>query len=386
MIGAEELERVRAGAERLARARIVPELRLGTPRVLKHGPRSLVLRCDVAPAGAAPPSLVVKHIGEEPARGYSDWASLAFLTRTGRGVAPAFLAGDAGTGTYLIEDLGPGRSLAELLDARDAPAVLRALCALGDTMGRLVAATYESEVPYRELRETLPAARDTGRAEELARWRAALSRVEGWREAAGVGRPPGLDAGLEAVARAFAEPGPWLAFSHGDPAPSNNHVSPEGVRLLDFEYGDSRHALYDLSGWYVLCPLPSGWVAELAAGFRRALEPIGGVFGDEPAWREAWGAICAYRALAMLGWFPRRALHEDRPWVERWSVREAVLSTAHRLHAACADVPRLTALARLGEELARRLGRRWPELGDGRVRWAAASSSVAGLPTSPRSA
>ena len=47
----------------------------------------------------------------------------------------------------------------------------------------------------------------------------------------------------------FGEPGPFLAFTHGDPAPTNNHVAGDEVRLLDFEYGGFRHALYDITAW-----------------------------------------------------------------------------------------------------------------------------------------
>ena len=54
------------------------------------------------------------------------------------------------------------------------------------------------------------------------------------------GSLPGPQEDLEQVARELADPGPFLAFTHGDMAPSNTLFTREGPCLLDFEYGGMR--------------------------------------------------------------------------------------------------------------------------------------------------
>src|SRR5581483_11634345 len=107
-----------------------------------------------------------------------------------------------------------------------------------------------------------------------------------------------------------------LAFSHGDPAPSNNHIASSGVRLADFEYAGYRHALYDITAWAILCPLPWAWVNTMEQVFRRILgaSPVWGTLVDGERYREAWAAMCAYRALAMVTWFSPDLLAQDAPW------------------------------------------------------------------------
>lgn len=172
-----------------------------------------------------------------------------------------------------------------------------------------------------------------------------------------------------ALAQMYAEPGPFLALSHGDPAPTNNHVGPSSTRLLDFEYGAYRHALYDVTGWYVLCPLPETWLAALHGTFREHLARDGALSVDEEGYGAAWAAMSAYRALAILGWLPLDIVDEDRPWAEEWTMRGALLTAATRLGRATAGPGGLSALSEAGSQLARAARRRWPELGSGLPWW-----------------
>ena len=86
---------------------------------------------------------------------------------------------------------------------------------------------------------------------------------------------------------------------------------------------------------------------------------------------QAKAIMCAYRALAMIGWFSPDILADNRDWAPGWSQREALISTTLRLHEKCAEFPVLEPVATLGGALAETLQTRWPELGDGSLKWPA---------------
>ncbi len=363
-------------AESLVRDRWGRKIGLHAPRVVAARGRSLVVRCAVTGWDDVA-SLVLKRNEGDDARGFTDWASLAFLSalEEATDVAPRFYGGDARERFVVMEDLGGSRSLADLLEQADATAAVEALAALATSMARLVAATAGREETFVRLRATLPGGAGLGRQQEAARWLEARERVARWADLLAIPLPRGFDAAYAHVAAVYADPGPSLAFSHGDPAPSNNHLSPGRVRLIDFEYAGYRHALYDLTGWAILCPLPWAWVAGMECVFRRGLgaDARGGPFADDGQYREAWATLCAYRALAMLTWFPPDLLAEDRAWAPGWTGRAALLSTTLRLHQTSAAAAALTPLADLGGRLSEALRARWPTLGEGAPNWPAAA-------------
>ena len=178
----------------------------------------------------------------------TDWASLQFLSslQDAEGVAPRFYAGNPGERILIMEDLGGSRNIEGLLDGAAAEEVVSAFASLATTMGRLAAATMGQEQHFAQTRDTLPGTAGLGRQQEAARWLETRGKVTRWAEVLGVSISPGFDSACEYIAEAYTEPGDFLVFSHGDPAPSNNHLSGEHARLVDFEYAGYRHALYDL--------------------------------------------------------------------------------------------------------------------------------------------
>lgn len=348
-------------AARALSAALARPVALARPRLLKAASRAVVARYDAVGEALPWPSVVVKFIRDDPATGFGEWAALALLGDLpgAAGVAPAFLAGASAQRVFVMEDLGPGLALDAAL-ARDPAA---ALVALARTMARLHAATPGAEPRFDALRRALPAAPGPHRSAEAAAWLAARERALAWTAALGLAPPAGLDACLEQVAARFADPGPWLALTHGDPAPSNAHFAGPAARLLDFEYGAFRHALYDLAAWNTLCPLPQPAVALMRRVFREALAEALPTAGDDELFDEAWAALCAYRALAMLTWVSPAVLAADRPFVAPWTARQAVLAAAARLAAAAAPVRALAPVAALAAGLERALAARWPELG-----------------------
>jgi hypothetical protein len=344
-------------------------------RVLAEQPRSVVVRCtvDAAPGGAS--SVVVKWFKPGHDRGFVEWASLALLAElpSGRELGPALLCGDAGHRLLIVEDLGDAGDLDDVLAGRDPAALGRALRALAVRYARLHAATASPglEERFERLRDALPGADGAARAREADAWTDGRGKVEGWLAAAGVA-PVGLGEAMAAVAAAYRAPGPWLAFTHGDPAPSNNHFGDDGVRLLDFEYGAFRHALYDMTAWDVLCPLPARLVDEMRDAHRDALAPALPAARAAGAYEREWQAMTAYRAIAMLTWIPPAVMDADAPRHGDWTERQAVFVAAARLRRATAEHPALARLAGAADAFAAALADRWPAVAaDHLPRWPA---------------
>jgi hypothetical protein len=370
-------------------ARVVPLLRRALGETvdlrklerIKDGCRCEVFRCTVSAPSMGIDSVILKRkkLVPEAERAFTDWASLSFLTHLPgiRGIAPRFYGGDPVAGIYAIEDLGDSQSLEDVLMGRDPAALQKTLRALAIQSARLHAQTMGREEMFMRTCRSLPDTGVPGRRQEAERWLGGRAKLEDWLDALQCPRPTGFQASLERVAGLFAEPGPFLAFTHGDPAPTNNHVAGDDVRLLDFEFGGFRHALYDLTAWYVLCPLPEGQVEKMTRVYRAELATRCSAAADDTLYREGWSHLCAYRALAILTWLPPDLLVHDRPWAGgRWSGREAVLAAISRLRLATADVAGLAPLSDAAAILGEALRVRWPDLGDGLPRWPALPSGA----------
>jgi hypothetical protein len=145
------------------------------------------------------------------------------------------------------------------------------------------------------------------------------------RQAAGaldVTPAPGAEADLAALVAAVREPGPWLTYTHGDPCPDNARRAAGRWRLLDFEFGDYRHALTD--GVYGRMGFPSCWCAgsvpppverRMEAAYRAELARGCPIAGDAAAFAEAVVAGCAYWALTLCAWSSLPELMaRDSPW------------------------------------------------------------------------
>ncbi|MFN8495776.1 MAG: hypothetical protein U0350_49750 [Caldilineaceae bacterium] len=353
-------------AEVVLRQHVDPGLSLVDPVLLKDVTRSFVVRCrvELPQTTAAPlPSVIIKYVRDD-ARGFSDWASLAFLDGlpATHGLAPRFFGGDIEKRLFVLEDLGGSQSLDDLLRQPDAQRAMAVFRGLAICMARLQAATFGKEARFVALRQTLPSAVDGSRHDEAVRWLENQAKVRAWFQAADCALPDGFDACVQAIAQVYTEPGPFLCFSHGDPAPSNNHVAGERVRLLDFEYGAFRHALYDLTGWNILCPLPDPCVQEMNRCFRRTLAKACPPVQEDDEYALAWATMCAFRALAILTWIPPTVLQENRPWVDaQWTSRHAVLAALSRLYDATAGVTQLAPVHEAAAKLNTALHQRWPE-------------------------
>ncbi|MDX3385839.1 hypothetical protein PV682_30925 [Streptomyces niveiscabiei] len=238
--------------------------RLGGAVDLGGSSRSTVLRCVTGDGG----SVVVKAFGEgvEGRRGFV--AEVAGLS-LGIG-GPRVLGVDAGVPLLVTEDFGGAPTLADVLLGSEPGVARDGLVDWARGLGRLAAASV-------------------GRRGELARlWARYGAGVASWEdepwvarnaqalpgvlEGAGIGVPPGL---VEEVARAGAVGYP--AFTPGDTCPDNALLTPDGLRLIDFEAACFQSVF--LTAAYCRMPFSSCWcVFRLPPGTAEAVE---GAFRDE---------------------------------------------------------------------------------------------------------
>jgi hypothetical protein len=373
---ADILAHVTSQATAILRRRYGPDLTLVHPQLIKDATRMIVVRAAVRAATPPCDSVIVKVIRDDPATGFTEWASLAFLADRpdARHSVPGWLGGEIDQRLFVLADLGPGETLDDLLRTSTRAAAEQVLCRMAQQMARLHAATRAAEDDFLRVRQALPAAHAHGRRHEATAWLAASDRLVGWLAAVGCAVPAGFDKCLAQVAAAYAEPGKWLGFTHGDPAPSNAYITGDAVWLLDFEYGAFRHVLYDITAWNILCPLPLRQVQLMRRTFQAEL---GAAFPQAQAaesFDQAWALLCAYRGLALLTWVAPTLLEADRPFVGEWSARHAVLAAVTRTAAATAGVASLSPLTTALDALQAALRARWREfdgVGDVATRWPA---------------
>jgi Phosphotransferase enzyme family len=386
LTAAESLDGLCGKATPLLRRSLGDDVELQRAELIKDGARCVAVRCAVRSARTGITSVILKRRKPVPEgeRVFTDWASLSFLTQLPgtRGIAPRFYGGDPEEGLYAIEDLGGSRSLEDVLMGRDPAALRKTLRTLAVRTAQLHARTMGTEAEFARACRSLPGESSPGRRREAEQWLNGRPKIDAWFAALQRPLPPGFDRTVERIAALYAEPGPFLAFTHGDPAPTNNHVADDDVRLLDFEFGGFRHALYDLTAWYVLCPLPERLVHEMSQVYRSALAASCSAAKDEEAYQEAWAHLCAYRALAMLTWISPGILAENQPWVGDWTRREAVLAAVSRLFDATSECPLLAPVAEAADGLWGTLRSRWSDYGEVLPRWPAlCSEEPSGCPT-----
>jgi hypothetical protein len=247
----------------------------------------------------------------------------------------------------VMEDLGTGPSLADLLLGSDRAGAERALLAWAATLGTALRATLR-----------------TGAAHEPLDLGEGLVELVGLASDLAVPVPSGLDDDAAAIEHALSTSSPWLAYCPGDTCPDNNRVLADGsVRFFDFEGSGWRHGATEAA--YCRAPFCTCWcVALLPPGLTGAMEEafMGTLDPPEPeAFRSTVDLAAASWTVMSFDYF-RRAVHDGRPIGPKGrapgDARQYLLL---RLTALEAMSERLPALAALATGLADEIRRRWPE-------------------------
>lgn len=341
-------------------------------RLTLAGPRplpSVILKCAPRPYRAEAPAL------REPGGFFHEWVGIEFLSAVSAPV-PRFLGGHRKLGFVLMEDLGQGRDLADVLlgaDYREADLQL-----LG--MARTLAALHNATAGRRAEYERLWLER-AGAASASTPYLGALDT--GVSVLADVGCTPNQSAIAEArevLGAGLA--GPFDVYVHGDACPDNFVADELGrLRIIDFEVGGYASALLDAV--YPRMQFPTCWctaatppprITAFEDEYRRTLAERLPAAGDDDLFLGALVDACGVWALHTLArrvppLLDRQPAEEENPWRAYRGAppRRQVLARLQAFVAVSSAYGRRSALAAVVADCVGRLGRRWrvrPEVTD----------------------
>jgi hypothetical protein len=375
-------DRTLEAAQRTLSERFGGPVSLSQESVLQGSDRSRVLRCRVVGGPTElPASLILKHVRGDAECAYdpedappfspawrlvNDWAGAEFLSAVSGDppVCPRFYGGDRAEGFILLEDLGDEESLADLLLGADPVRAERALMAFAATLGRMHAATAGREAEHRLLRDALVAPAP-GAPGGLA-----YPRFREGCEAIGFPLSSGFETAVAVVTASMRQPGPFSAYTHGDPCPDNTRCADGQLRLLDFEFGAFRHALRDGVYGRILFPtcwcvsrLPPEIAPRMEAVYRSELVKGCPEAGDDTVFYQAVVEACAHWALETAQWHLPEALQEEGQWGAA-TTRQRLLVRFDLLAALTEELGYLEALGATARAIAARLRALWPAEAD----------------------
>lgn len=261
--GSSEVTDTVGAAEAVLRKRTGAPVRLADAEDLGGSDRSVVMRVRVAESPfELPRTLVVKHYGACPEQARSDpfaheAASCQLTTALPpeARVGPELIAHDAGERLLVLEDLGRGATLADVLFEDDPRVAERALLAWARALGRLHRTTAGCEADFDALMRRLGAKSWTDPvADDIVRSLTELPEL--FEQTLKVRTPRAVLDRLTEAAE-LLQAGRHQAFSPSDICPDNSLVTSTGVRFLDFEWGCVRDVTLDAG--YLQYPFPSSW-------------------------------------------------------------------------------------------------------------------------------
>jgi hypothetical protein len=335
-----------------------------------------VTRCTVEDdTGVLPRSVIVKvrrpedHTRGEAGQFHNERAALQFLTSLDNAVAPRLLAAD--DGILVMEDLGTGPALDDLLTGNDASAAEDGLVTFARGLARMHATT-------------------AGYAAEYYRLRSSLGPVDPFFERISIGgtgiehawsrlqeivadRPylPTLSAAgsdVDELLRVLSEPGPYLAFSNGDTCPQNCRLSEGGLRFIDFEGACFRHALLDATALrfpFQACPcwsrLPEDASRRAEDAYRKESARSCPDVLDHASYMQGLAAGCAAWTLVRAMRLPKLE-NADAPHPMGFSRRGQLLDAIAVTVSCAQESGALQSLGSWLADLADALRGRWPHI------------------------
>ena len=304
-----------------------------------------------------------KNFGDR-ARGFdAELAALEFLNGMETAIAPRLLGADPAAGILIMEDLGPGSSLADSLLARNGDQAEADLVSYARAMGTMHAWSVSRSPEYTEIR-----ARHCRSAES--------SMDPDWINATAKGKAPflalsaqlglpadGMSEEIDSLAALMGGSG-YAGLVHSDLCPDNTHFLNGNCRLIDFE--DSGWGPIALDVAYLLAPFPSCWcfasLPSQAAGrallaYRDQVANAGLDLGAD--WETALAAALA-TSVVSRGAGIARALERDGKWGTT-TMRPRLLTWLHSFIDTAARTGALPRLRSVAEIMREELQRRWPD-------------------------
>ena len=213
-----------AVAERLLSKELGREVRLGeAARLSEDGRRNVLLRSrDLS--GGFPASFIIKKVvvdtynPEDAAswdirRFFSDWVGAQFLSAiTDNPYSPRFYGGDYSLGFFILEDLGPHRSLVEPLLEEDEASAEKALLGFSACLGSLHAATVGRSATFEGLFRAISPQVGT-LAQAVTGLDRRAQQLQTCLDGLGVHAEMGLPQEIEVVVNAIESPGHFSPIS-----------------------------------------------------------------------------------------------------------------------------------------------------------------------------
>jgi hypothetical protein len=312
-------------------------------------------------------SVVLKRRQEENfgdgGRGFdAELAALEFLNAMETPVAPRLFGAEPSAGILVMEDLGPGSSLADSLLAPDRDRAQADLVSYARAMGTMHAWSVSRSREYAEIRTRHGQSKspvDPHWIAFLARGKAPFLAV-----AAQLGLPTaGLEDEIDSLPALMGGSG-HLGLVHSDLCPDNTHIVGGHCRLIDFETSGWGPIALDVA--YLLAPFPSCWCfASLPA---EVADPALLAYHDQvtnagidlgPDWETALAAALAGFMVARAAAIGR-ALDKDRNWGTT-TIRPRLLTWLNSFTRAASRTGALPRLRSVAEALHEQLRLRWPD-------------------------
>lgn len=260
---------------------------------------------------------------------HRELSALLLLAELGCDAGPRLLATDDSAGLLVLEDLGEGPALEDLLVGADPQAATAGFVALAEAVGRMHTATL-------------------GQADAIGLpwFRALLDSADA-----------GVDVGpLTEILRS----GP-MVLSNGDLAPQNCRIVDGRARLLDFEDAACQHPLLDVAhfrlpfyGGPCWARVPAFVTERVESAYRRSASRTA-----DRSWAEGMAAAVGAWTIIRLVRVPK-LLIDDAPHPMGFSRRGQMLDTLRAgVEATDGVLPRLAAHFAATE---RDLRERWPGL------------------------
>jgi len=303
---------------------------------------------------------------------HDGWGGPAHLRREQAGlrtaepanVAPRLIASDDSTGVVLAADLGRWPTLESVLIGNNGDAAASAMISVGESVGRLHAATLHAETLHQERLGVTDS-----RPDRLGQW----PGVDRWHDvevaSAELGFP---DASMAREDVAFvldrlSEPSPFAALVHMDLNPANVLVTADGVKLVDFEGSAYGHIGVDVS--FLHYPFPN-YSSHWATLPREVVIEADRAYREELARTLPFAAFASYHEMLAIGAAAALAVRVQRlrklaehgqPPDDRWRRRAQLVQQIRVFEQLAGAAGCLPSLAEWFTRLADAMAHRWQD-------------------------
>jgi len=297
---------------------------------------------------------------------FNEWASLQFLSQIAADempFGPKFYVGEWAAGLRIMEDIGQGIRLDHFLSGDDPVTAEKALIDFAALHGRMHALSIGKQSELASLREALG---PSELADGYYHYEWFAPTLQQTAETAGITIGRGVESELELFKESLLNPGPFLAFTQGDPCPDNGLWINSSIRLWDFEGGMFSHALKEgvygrthVPTCWCVYPMPEHIPPRMEEAYRAELVKGCPEAGDDRLFYQAVVEACAFWMLDWYHEFPLATLLEKDRMIVTSTVRQRFLMRSEILARATEEFGHLETFGETVRAIATKLSEVW---------------------------